>query len=92
MGCFVANVGLELAPRDAGVRQLAQKALAGQEQMYAALLEKAKSDGEISSATDIPRVAKTLLSLVLGLRILARAGTALQTIRVVREQTEKLFL
>src|SRR5689334_21629390 len=81
LGCFIVNVALELAPRDAAVRDLVQKALAGQEALYAGLLEKAKRAGEVSVELDVPAAVKTLLSIVLGLRVLARAGVSEETIR-----------
>jgi TetR/AcrR family transcriptional repressor of nem operon len=90
-GCFIVNVALELAPRDAAVRDLVQKALAGQEALYAALLEKAKRAGEISGELDATATAKTLLSIVLGLRVLARAGISEETIRSIRAQAAELL-
>ena len=91
LGCFIVNVSLELAPRDAAVRHLVQTALAGQEALYAGLLEKAKRAGEISAELDVSAVAKTLMSIVLGLRVLARAGVSEETIRSIRAQAAQLL-
>jgi TetR/AcrR family transcriptional regulator, transcriptional repressor for nem operon len=82
-GCFLVNASLELSPKDASVRAVVKKALSAHEQFYLRMLEAAKRSGDLPSNYPSEAKARTLLAMVLGLRVMARAGASPSTIRAV---------
>ncbi|HEX2312440.1 MAG TPA: TetR family transcriptional regulator [Thermomonospora sp.] len=72
-GCLVVNTAIELAPRDPG---LARRVVASWDALETALtsaLIRARAQGEIAADADPRGLARMLLMLLQGLRVLGRA-------------------
>lgn len=91
LGCFLMNTALELAPRDAAIRSLAQRALASHKRIYQELLAAAQDQGEVSADLDPKGTAGGLLALVLGMRALGRASVPQAVIAAARDQALRLI-
>ncbi len=86
MGCLVANAAVEVAPKDAEVKAFVGRTFDGHISLYRTVLDAAKAKGELPAGFDSLGVARTLLALVLGVRVLARAGMGREVIHAVRDQ------
>lgn len=84
-GCFLMNSGTELASRDKEVARLVHKTFAAQTGFYRELLLAAQREGAIQKSFDCGRAAQVLFGLVLGMRVLAKAGMPRESIRPLYE-------
>jgi TetR/AcrR family transcriptional regulator, transcriptional repressor for nem operon len=91
MGCMVANAAVELAPKDDGVRAFVHKTFDRHMGLYRRVLDAAVAKGELPETFDSLHVARGLLALVLGLRVLARAGMPAAVVHSVRDQALALI-
>lgn len=80
-GCFLMNTGIELASRDSEVEQLVHKTFATQTGFYRDLLLATQKEGKLPRSFDCGRAAQVLFGLVLGMRVLAKAGMPRESIR-----------
>jgi|SRR5579871_3041908 len=85
-GCFLVNMALELAPRDKAVRSLVRRTLQAHQDFYRRLLEGAKATGALAAGYDVDAAAAELLAVLLGIRVMARAGMPKTTIRALRDR------
>jgi len=74
-GCLLVNCALELAPRDPKVAEIVNRAFDETRSFFQSAIERGQSAGEISTAVNAKETAQTLLGLLLGMRVLARAGS-----------------
>ncbi|WP_085316132.1 TetR/AcrR family transcriptional regulator [Derxia lacustris] len=72
-GCMLVNTALELAPHDAVLRRLVARELADIEGFFRGRLEAAQAAGELAADASVDDLARLLLGVVLGMRVLARA-------------------
>jgi TetR/AcrR family transcriptional repressor of nem operon len=72
-GCMVVNSALELAPHDPEFREVIASALKRIESFFLACVEKGQADGTIASSRPAAGLAKHLLGVLMGVRVLARA-------------------
>jgi TetR/AcrR family transcriptional repressor of nem operon len=73
-GCFMINTALELSPHDPAIRDLVQQSFARVEAFYRDRIVAAQAAGTVRSDLDPGRTAEALLGLLIGLRVLMRAG------------------
>ena len=86
------NSALELAPhQSSGGGSRVTKTLDAHARFYRALMDDAKSRGELPKRYDTGRHAQALLALVLGMRVMARGGMPASPVRAVRAQAEELL-
>lgn len=85
-GCMVINCALELAHSDTAAQRTVQRALDAHEQYYADLIRAGQEAGEIDRGLDAPATAKAMLAIVIGMRVMSRAGTQGATVRTLRDQ------
>lgn len=71
-GCMLVNSALELAPHDADLRRVVADELAQIEAFFRRCVQAAQRTGEITAAQDADDLARLLLSVLLGIRVLAR--------------------
>ena len=71
-GCMLVNAALELAPYDAGFRKLVAEELMRIEAFFRRCIAAGQIDGTITARRPADALAKLLLSVLLGLRVLAR--------------------
>jgi TetR/AcrR family transcriptional repressor of nem operon len=73
-GCFVVNTATELGAEDPAVDERTQAAFGVTREALQELLERGRAAGELRPDLDVSAAADTLFTLVLGLRVRARAG------------------
>ncbi len=71
-GCLLVNTALELPNQDAEVKQMVTKAFREFEEFFKALIIKGQEQGSINTSVNADETAKSLLALVIALRVLAR--------------------
>jgi TetR/AcrR family transcriptional repressor of nem operon len=71
-GCMLVNSALELAPYDAEFRKIVAEEMIFIEQFFLRCVAAGQKDGTISAAQPAAELAKLLLSVLLGIRVLAR--------------------
>jgi TetR/AcrR family transcriptional repressor of nem operon len=75
-GCLLVNCALELGPKDPEVAKVVSRAFEETENFFRTLIERGRKTGEIPKHVAPRSTAKALLGLLLGMRVLARAGAA----------------
>ena len=75
-GCFIVNCALELAPKNSEVAAIVNRAFSETESFFRLVIEEGQAIGEIPSHVDAAKVARALLGMLLGMRVLSRAGAA----------------
>jgi TetR/AcrR family transcriptional repressor of nem operon len=73
-GCFVVNTATELGADDPDVDERTQAAFRVTRDALQDLLQRGCRAGQLRADLDVPATADTLFTLVLGLRVRARAG------------------
>ncbi|CAM2157268.1 TetR/AcrR family transcriptional regulator, transcriptional repressor for nem operon [Pararobbsia alpina] len=71
-GCMVVNSALELAPHDSEFREVVSKVLVDVETFFRRSIAAGQRDGTIAASMPTDDLARLLLSVFLGLRVLAR--------------------
>jgi TetR/AcrR family transcriptional regulator, transcriptional repressor for nem operon len=71
-GCMVVNSALELAPHDAEFREIVAEALKRIEAFFLSRVQAGQADGTIGSLRPATGLAQHLLSVLMGVRVLAR--------------------
>lgn len=71
-GCFVVNAAVEMGPRDPELRAAALAALGEVEAFFTRRIEDGRKDGTIQDREPARALARMLLGVHLGLRVLAR--------------------
>ena len=90
-GCFVVNAALEMAPHDTDVAAFVVGVFAVEAEFIRNSIERAQALGEISAEVAPERVAKSLLGLSVGIRVLARSWPDEQLLRTIAKQAEELL-
>jgi TetR/AcrR family transcriptional repressor of nem operon len=72
-GCLVVNTALELAPGDPALRAMVAAVLARIEGFFLERVRAGQADGTIACALPAETLARHLLGVLMGLRVLARA-------------------
>lgn len=71
-GCMLVNSALEVAPHDAEFQRVVAEVLRQVEAFFRRCVERGQIDGTINSRHEAEDLARTLLSTLLGIRVLAR--------------------
>lgn len=71
-GCMLVNAALEVAPHDADFREAVAGVLAGMEHFFRSRITAGQADGTISRAQTADDLARHLLGVLVGVRVLAR--------------------
>lgn len=89
-GCFLANASLELAASDREVGKLVRNAYGEIEGFFLDAITDGQARGDIPSDIDGRKTARTLLGLLLGMRVLARSGAGDPVLAAIVGQVEEL--
>lgn len=89
-GCFLVNCALELAPRDAAVAALVNRAFDETRAFFSSMIKEGQQSGEIPCRIDPEAAAQALLCLLLGMRVLARAGAEQAAVEAIAAQAQAL--
>ena len=90
-GCLEVNAALELGAHNEEVAALVADAFAGMAKFFCASIERGQACGEISPEVDSKQTAKSLLGLLLGLRVLACVSPDESFLESVVGQAEALL-
>lgn len=71
-GCFLVNSALDATARDPDIRDVVAREITAMEEFFLRTLTAARKEGTVASDLDVAESAKLLLSVVLGIRVLAR--------------------
>ena len=71
-GCMLVNAALELAPYDAEIRKLVVEEMVFLEAFFCRCIESGQKDNSITDTRPADQLAKMLLSVLFGIRVLAR--------------------
>lgn len=72
-GCLLVNSAVEIASHDREIGRLVAKALEQAQSFFRRCVEAGQKDGTISAAQSAESLAQLLLSVLLGIRVLARS-------------------
>ncbi len=72
-GCMLVNSALELAPHDKEFERVIASVLIRIEKFFFRLIQAGQKDGTIATAQPASDLSRLLLSILLGIRVLARA-------------------
>lgn len=72
LGCLLVNSALEVAPHDRGVATVVAARLAELQDFFRGRICAGQADGSINAGRDPDDLARMLMTLLLGLRVLAR--------------------
>jgi TetR/AcrR family transcriptional repressor of nem operon len=90
-GCFLANAALELAGSDKSVAQIVRAAFSETEEFFCQAILKGQRSGEIRREVDPDATARSLLGLMLGMRVLARSGARPQVLDSITSQVPAML-
>jgi TetR/AcrR family transcriptional repressor of nem operon len=82
-GCLLTNTAAELAGNDAEVRDLVARAFSRLEAAYAAVLVRGKAAAQVPREADPEALARLLVAVMQGLRVLGKAGADLAALHQV---------
>ncbi len=90
-GCLLVNTALELSPHDPEIGTLVQASFQEVEAFFGRMIENGKESGALSPTMASAKTAKALLSLFLGLRVLARSGADQITRETITSQARAML-
>ncbi|MGW2548286.1 TetR/AcrR family transcriptional regulator [Kitasatospora sp. NPDC001574] len=90
-GCFVTNTAVELAPHDQGAARRVEASLGHLETLLTAALVRARAQGELPEGRDPRALARLLLVLFQGMRVIGKAGDGSARLRDASEQALALL-
>lgn len=74
LGCFLTNCAVELASSEPSVRARVEQVFSKMQTLFRETIERGQAAGEIPAECDAEASAAMLLSVLQGLRVLARSG------------------
>ncbi len=90
-GCLTVNTALELSPHDEEIAAFVAEALAGMEGFFRRMIEAGRKAGEIPETVAPEATASALLSLFIGLRVLARSRPEPPLLRAIADQAAAML-
>ncbi|MFJ1935982.1 TetR/AcrR family transcriptional regulator [Kitasatospora sp. NPDC088160] len=85
-GCFITNTAVELAARDPSAARRVEAGLGHLETVLTAALVRAEAQGELPAGRDPRALARMLLVLLQGVRVLGRTADGASRVRDAAEQ------
>ena len=82
-GCLVTNTLIEMAPRDPEIARRLRASLARVEEGFAEAIRRGQAAGEIGRTRDPGALARYLVGIAQGIRVLARGGAGADQLRDV---------
>jgi TetR/AcrR family transcriptional repressor of nem operon len=90
-GCFLINTALELPNQTADVKNMVTSALYEFEGFFKRMILKGREKGSIPADIDAEAASKSILALVVGLRVLARGTYDAESLRGLKAGAMKLI-
>ena len=89
-GCLLVNSASELAPRDAEVAAIVGGAFEQTAAFFEAAIREGQAGGTIPRRVDAAPVARSLLTVLLGLQVLIRSGAPRESLEPIVAQADTL--
>ncbi|MEM1042476.1 MAG: TetR/AcrR family transcriptional regulator [Bacteroidota bacterium] len=86
-GCLLANAAVERGPSDAETARRAEAALAGMQQTFEQVIQRAQAAGELPADRAATALGRYLANAVYGLKATARLGPSKAALQDVVDQT-----
>lgn len=90
-GCMLVNTALELPNHDPDVQEMVKSALLEFEKFFEASVKLGHQQGTIPQTVDPTTASKSLLTLVVGLRVLARGVFDRTSLDAIRDQALQII-
>ena len=90
-GCLLVNTALELSPHDEEISAIVDHGLSEMERFFRDMIEQGQAAAEIPAHVEPVDTARGLLSLFIGLRVLARSRPEKSLLRSVANQPATLL-
>ncbi len=90
-GCFLVNTALEYPHHSEAIQEMLRSALGDFEAFFKRLILKGQAAGTIPKAVPVDDTAKSLLSLVTGLRVLSRGVYDQAALQVIKKDALRLI-
>ncbi len=85
-GCMLVNTAIELPHHASDVQEIVSSAMGDFEGFFARMVRRAQESGQVRDALDADTIAKSLLSQVVGLRVLSRGVFDTRSLEAIRAQ------
>ncbi len=85
-GCLLVNTALDLPNQPEDVQGMVTSALEEFEQFFLRMIERAQARGQVSKDLDARKAAKSLLTQVVGLRVMARGVFDSGSLKAIGDQ------
>lgn len=90
-GCFLVNTALELPSHDEDIREMIKSAFADMEAFLKNQIVLGQERGAIPEEVKADETAKSILSLIVGLRVLARGVFDVAALRAIKSDALRLI-
>ncbi len=91
-GCFIINTALELSPHDEKISKIVNRTFSYVERnFFRKLIERGQASGEISKSVVPSTTSRTLLNVLIGLRVLSRNRPEKALLNSIKYQVEALL-
>lgn len=90
-GCLLVNTALELPFHSDVVKRIVTGGLGEIEAFFRRMVARGQNRGQISEMVDPDETAKGLLTLVMGLRVLARGAVPVESLHAIKHQAIRLI-
>ncbi len=90
-GCFLINTSLELSSHDSEVNEIVLKAMREIEAFFRRSLEVGQARSDIRKDIEPQAVAKTLLALLVAIRVLGRGVYSEAALQTIADQAKRLI-
>jgi TetR/AcrR family transcriptional repressor of nem operon len=91
MGCFVVNAAIELLPHDPEVARVVERSWDTLEVALTMALERTKAQDELPAGSDPATLARFLLTVLQGLRVLGKGSDAADRLHAAVSQALRLI-
>lgn len=85
-GCLLVNTALDLPNQPEDVQSMVTSALGEFEQFFLRTIERAQARGQVSENLNAREAAKSLLTQVVGLRVMARGAFDTRSLKAIGDQ------
>lgn len=90
-GCLLVNTALELPAHDKEIQTIVTSGLRDFEAFFQRLIKLGQARTEIPDAVEPDAAAKTLVALVVGMRVLARGAFDEPSLKAIAEQAQRVI-
>ncbi|HHI79648.1 MAG TPA: TetR/AcrR family transcriptional regulator [Planctomycetes bacterium] len=91
LGCFLVNTALEMANRDPEIREIVDHSFADTRAFFSEMVKQGRKRGEIAGGQEPDQLARALMALLLGMRVLAKTSADPDDLRDLLGQVERLL-